>query len=103
MYRRLIAGASDSYAVYARLGLADGDETRALARDALEELTQALALSRQLGDRIAEAHALLTLAFARGRRAASVRVALSRGAQSERAGPLTDLARPGAWRPNALR
>jgi len=67
MYRRLIAGASDSYAVYARLGLADGDETRALARDALEELTQALALSRQLGDRIAEAHALLTLAFARGR------------------------------------
>ena len=70
MYRRLIAGGTDSYAVYAHLGLADGDETRAMARDALEELSQALAMSRQVGDRIAEANALLTLAFATRMRAA---------------------------------
>jgi CHAT domain-containing protein/tetratricopeptide (TPR) repeat protein len=67
MYRGLIAGASDGYAVYARLGLADGDETRGIAHAAIEEFDRALALSRQIGDRIAEADALLTLAFARGR------------------------------------
>ena len=66
--------ASDGYAVYAHLGLADGDETRGAARDAMVELDRALAMSRQIGDHIAEADALLTLAFARGR-LAGVRVA----------------------------
>jgi len=74
MYRGLIAGASDGYTAYAYLGLADGDETRGAARDAMVELDRALAMARQIGDRIAEAHALLTLAFARGR-LAGVRVA----------------------------
>ena len=74
MYRALIAGASDGYAVYAHLGLVDGDETRGMARDALVELDRGLAMSRQIGDRIAEADALLTSAFARGR-VAGVRVA----------------------------
>jgi CHAT domain-containing protein/tetratricopeptide (TPR) repeat protein len=74
MYRRLITGAADGFAVYARLGLADGYETRGAARDAMQELDRALAMARQVGDRIAEADALLTLAFARGR-LAGVRVA----------------------------
>ena len=74
LYRSLIAGASDGCAVYAHLGLADGYETRGVARDAMVEMDRALAMSRQIGDRIAEADALLTLAFARGR-LAGVRVA----------------------------
>jgi CHAT domain-containing protein/tetratricopeptide (TPR) repeat protein len=74
LYRRLIAGASDRYSVYAHLGLADAGETRGAARDALEHLQQALAMSRAIRDRVAEADALLTLAFARGR-LAGVRVA----------------------------
>ena len=74
MYRGLVAGASDGYAVYAHLGLADGDEARGVARVAMVELDRALAMARQIGDRIAEADALLTLAFARGR-LAGVRVA----------------------------
>src|SRR5262245_7137448 len=74
MYRGLIAGPTDGYAVYAHLGLVDGYETRAMARDAMAELERALAVSRRVGDRIAEADALLTLAFARGR-VAGVRVA----------------------------
>jgi tetratricopeptide (TPR) repeat protein len=67
MYRGLIAGPSDGYAAYAHLGLADGDEMRGIARDAIVEFDRALAMSRQIGDRIAEADALLWLAFARGR------------------------------------
>ncbi|HEV8215260.1 MAG TPA: hypothetical protein VGP95_05485, partial [Gemmatimonadaceae bacterium] len=31
-YRRLLIGAPDGYSAYARLGLADGDETRGIAR-----------------------------------------------------------------------
>jgi tetratricopeptide (TPR) repeat protein len=74
MYRRLITGATDGYAVYAHLGLADSHETRGAAGDALQELDLALAMARRIGERIAEADALLTLAFARGR-LAGVRVA----------------------------
>ena len=74
MYRRLISGAADGYAAYAHLGLADGDETRGAGTDALPELDAGLAMSRKIGDRVAEADALLTLAFARGR-LAGVRVA----------------------------
>jgi len=74
LYRGLIAGAQDGYAAYAHLGLADGNELRGIGREALVELDRALALSRRVSDRIAEADALLTLAFARGR-LAGVRVA----------------------------
>ena len=74
IYRRLIAGAADGYAAYARLGLAEGYETRGIARNAIQEMEQAVAMARRVGDRIAEADALLTLAFARGR-LAGVRVA----------------------------
>ena len=66
-YRRLIAGATDGYAVYAQLGLADGDETRGIARQAMGEMDRALAMARQVGDHAAEAQALLALAFSRGR------------------------------------
>ena len=73
-YRQLITGIPDRYAVYALLGLADGDETRGIARQAMEELDRALAMARRVGDRVAESDALLTLAFSRGR-LAGVRVA----------------------------
>ena len=74
MYRRLIAGANDGYAVYAYLGMADADELRGVARDAMAKLDRGLAMSRRIGDRVAEADALLTLSFARGR-LAGVRIA----------------------------
>jgi len=67
LYRRLIAGTPDSYSVYAQLGLADNDETRGVARDAMSKMDTTLALARRVGDRIAEAEALLPIAFARGR------------------------------------
>src|SRR4029078_6353353 len=73
-YRQLITGIPDRYAVYALLGLADGDETRGVARQACEGLDRALAVARRVGDRVAESDALLTLAFSRGR-LAGVRVA----------------------------
>jgi len=66
-YRRLINGAPDRYTVYAQLGLADGDETRGIARQATDELNRALAMARQVGDRVAESETLLLLAFSRGR------------------------------------
>src|SRR4029079_7017584 len=65
---------NDGYTVYALLGLADADETRGVARKAMEELDRALAMARQGGERRAESDALLTLAFSRGR-LAGVRVA----------------------------
>jgi CHAT domain-containing protein/tetratricopeptide (TPR) repeat protein len=74
MYHRLIDSRPDAYVAYAHLGLAEGEEARGAARDAMPELDRALAMSRQMGDRIAEADALLTLAFVRGR-LSGVRVA----------------------------
>jgi CHAT domain-containing protein/tetratricopeptide (TPR) repeat protein len=66
-YGALLAGAPDGYAVYAQLGLAEGLEGRGFARDAAAGFERALGAARVLGDRTAEADALLWLVFARGR------------------------------------
>ncbi|HUQ83157.1 MAG TPA: CHAT domain-containing tetratricopeptide repeat protein [Gemmatimonadaceae bacterium] len=66
-YRGLLSGPRDSYAVYARLGLGDGYESRSFGRDAARELTLALAAAREARDQVAESEALLRLAFVRGR------------------------------------
>ncbi len=66
-YRRLIAGARDRYAVYARLGLAEGFDARGIGRAARAELDAALDLARAVGDRTGEGETLLWLAFVRGR------------------------------------
>jgi tetratricopeptide (TPR) repeat protein len=66
-YRRLTAGAPDAYSVYARLGLSDGFETRALSQFARREMDSALALARAIGHGPAQGEAFLELAFMRGR------------------------------------
>src|SRR5690242_10090189 len=63
LYSR-IAQVPDDYAVYAHLGLAEGYESRSIARDAAREFTLALSASRAVGDRSAQADALIWLAFA---------------------------------------
>jgi tetratricopeptide (TPR) repeat protein len=69
-YRALLAdsaGGRDGYAVYALLGLAEGYDGRGSAREAAPLFEEALRAARALGDRTAEADALLSLTFVRGR------------------------------------
>ncbi len=67
LYRRLLTAPIDRFGVYARLGIAEGLEARSFGRAATWEFSQALRDARAVGDRTAEADALLWLAFARGR------------------------------------
>ncbi|MGH7469307.1 MAG: CHAT domain-containing protein [Longimicrobiales bacterium] len=67
IYRRLFTNTRDRYALYARLGRAEGLELRSFSRDARPEFEHARTLARELGDRTAEGQALLWLTFIRGR------------------------------------
>jgi len=70
LYRRLFAtggDAPDRYAVYARLGYAEGFDIRSQNELAGAELTAARTLAVAVGDRVAEGMALVFLTFNRGR------------------------------------
>jgi CHAT domain-containing protein len=67
-YGKLTAApTADRFALYAHLGLADGYAARSFNRDARQQLDLALTTARALRDEAAEADALLSLAFTRGR------------------------------------
>jgi CHAT domain-containing protein len=66
-YRRLAAGPRDRVTAYAHLGLAEGYEARSFGLRARPELESARAAARALADRAAEAEAMISLAFVRGR------------------------------------
>lgn len=70
LYRRLASvrpGGSDRFAVYARLGLAQGFEERGRIADVDRLLAQALGEARALSDPAAEGEALLWLGYVRSR------------------------------------
>ena len=66
-YRRLLIQPDDRYAAYARLGLAEGFEARALRQASRPEFERARGAARQLGDGPAEGRALVFLSIIRGR------------------------------------
>jgi CHAT domain-containing protein len=67
LYRRLASGGPDRFAVYARLGLAQGFEEHGRMAEVDRLFAQALGEARALGDPAAEGEALLWLGYVRSR------------------------------------